>query len=141
MIGGNEALADLSTPMSVALVDELALDDQALFVIRQRASLQGDERLAFLGFHYLDVVRIYDLLIRHAVGVCGPCRVLEQDLIALDQLLEVVEDQVRVRALVPEAMTGDVGVGPLLPGEPRGRDVDGGFLELLVWKPGSRTRP
>ena len=70
---------------SGALVDELALDDQALLVVRQRASLQRDERLAFYRFHYLHVVGIYDQLIRHAVGVFRPCRVLEQDLIALDQ--------------------------------------------------------
>jgi hypothetical protein len=29
-------------------------------------------------------------------------------------------------------MASDVGVGPFLPGEARGRDVDGGFLELLL---------
>src|SRR5829696_3379794 len=29
-------------------------------------------------------------------------------------------------------MAGDVGVGPFLPGEACGRDVDGGFLELLL---------
>src|SRR3712207_5341023 len=29
-------------------------------------------------------------------------------------------------------MSGDVDVGPLLPGEARGRDVDGGLLELLL---------
>src|SRR5215210_7546328 len=132
LIGGNRTRPDLSTPISGTLVDELALDDQALFVIRQSASLQGDERSAFFGFHYLDVVGIYGQLIGHAVSVLGPCRVLEQDLISLDQLIQVVEDQVRVRALVPEAMAGDVGVGLFLPGEARGRDVDGGFLELLL---------
>jgi hypothetical protein len=29
-------------------------------------------------------------------------------------------------------MAGDVGVGPSLPGEARGRDVASGFLELLL---------
>jgi hypothetical protein len=87
LISGNETRLDLSTPNSGALIGELALDDQALLVIRQRASPQRDERLAFYRFHYLDVARIYDHLICHTVGVSGPCRVLEQDLIALGQLI------------------------------------------------------
>lgn len=53
----------------------LALDDQALFVIRQRASLQRDERLALFGFHNPDVVRIYDHLIQVEGLVVWPARV------------------------------------------------------------------
>jgi len=118
VIGGNRARPDLNTPDSVALVDEFALDDQTLFVIRQRACLQGDERFASHGFHYLHVVGIPDQLVGHAVGVCGLRRVLEQYLISLGQLVQVVEDQVGIRALVPEAMTSVVGVGSILPGKP-----------------------
>ena len=111
---------DLSTEGLRALVHQLSLDDEALLVIGQGAGLESDERLAFFGFHDLDVVRVDDLLSGNAVLVRIPRLVLEQDLRPLGELVEVVEDEVRARALVPEAMAGDVGVGPSLPGEARG---------------------
>jgi hypothetical protein len=103
-----------------------------LLVVGQGAGLERDERLAFFGFHDPDVFRVDDLLFGNAIFVRIPRLVLEQDLLSLTEDVEVVEDQMRSRALVPETMAGNVGVRALLPGKTRSRYVDDGFLELLI---------
>jgi hypothetical protein len=56
LISGNETRLDLSTPDPGAPIDGLAIDDQALFIIQQLASLLTRRASAFLGFHFLHVV-------------------------------------------------------------------------------------
>jgi hypothetical protein len=89
-----------------------------LLVVGHGAGLKRDERFAFFGLHNLDIVRVDDLPFGHAVLIGRPRLVLEQDLLSLDELVEVVEDEVRARPLVPETMADDVGVRPFCQGKP-----------------------
>jgi hypothetical protein len=109
---------DLSTGRSRTLLYQLSLDYEALLVVGHGAGLKRDERFAFFGLHNLDIVRVDDLPFGHAVLIGRPRLVLEQDLLSLDELVEVVEDEVRARPLVPETMADDVGVRPFCQGKP-----------------------
>ena len=80
--------------------------------------MKRDDRFAFLGLHNLDVVRADDHLFGYAVPVGCTGLVFEQDLGSVGELIEVVENEVRTRPLIPEAMAGDVGVRPFLPRKP-----------------------
>src|SRR3712207_2111511 len=94
---------------------QLGLDDQALRVVGQRASLQADYAPASdrLG----DVVGVgvdYQLL-EDRVGVGRAVRVGKDNFIAVLKLIEIPEDQVALRGGEAEAVSGYVDVGATLP--------------------------
>src|SRR5215210_5547842 len=98
--------------------------DNTVCIVRQRAGLQADDVLALHRPQYGEVRWLDDELAEDLVGVLSAFRVLEVNLVALFQVLEIVEGQVAVRPREPDAVSRDVDVGSPLPRETRVPQVD-----------------
>src|SRR5215212_872898 len=96
---------------------ELGPVDDALGVVGKRAGLQADDVFALDRVYHREVRRIYDELLVDHVGVLPAVGVLQIDLVAVLQILQIVEGQVAPRAREPDAVSRDIHVGRLLPGE------------------------
>jgi protein-S-isoprenylcysteine O-methyltransferase Ste14 len=59
------------TAASGLFLDQLSLDDEAPFVVRQGAGLERHDGLALDRVHRLDVIRVYDLLREEALRSSG----------------------------------------------------------------------
>src|SRR5215208_3251838 len=106
-------------------VRELGLVDDAFGVVRERAGLQADDVLAADRIQHGEVRGLDDQLLEDHIGVLPAVRILQVDLVALLQILEVVEGQIAVRPWEPDAVSRDVDVGVRLPREAGGPQVDG----------------
>src|ERR687893_418182 len=114
-----------------AVVRSLRLDvlehgpvDDTVCVVRQRAGLQADDVLALDRPQDGDIGWLHDKLAEDLVSILPAFRVLEVNLVALFQVLEIVEGQVAVRPREPDAMARDVDVGSPLPRETRVPQMD-----------------
>src|SRR5215212_9827125 len=113
---------------------ELGPVDDTFGVVGQRAGLQADDVFALDRVYNREVRRIDDKLLVDHVGVLPAVGVLQIDLVAVLQVLQVVEREVAPRPWKPDAVTSDVHVGRLLPREPRGIEVYAGVVvkQLLI---------
>src|SRR5215204_7181947 len=128
--GGYSTYPKLSLRISRLRLDVLEHGpvDDTVCVVRQRAGLQADDVLALDRPQYGEIGWLDDELGEDLVGVLSAFRVLEVNLVALFQVLEIVESQVAVRPREPDAMSRDVDVGSPLPREPRIPQVDSGVV-------------
>src|ERR687889_1003027 len=106
-------------------VRELGLVDDAFGVVRERTGLQADDVLAADRIQHGKVRGLDDQLLEDHIGVLPALGILQVDLVALLQILEVVEGQVAVRPWEPDAVSRDVDVGVRLPREAGVLQVDG----------------
>src|SRR5215210_7612404 len=98
--------------------------DNTVCVVRQRAGLQAYDVLALDRPQYGEVRGLDNELAEDLVSVLSAFRVLEVNLVAIFQVLEIVEGQVAVRPREPDAVTRNVDVGSPLPRETRVPQMD-----------------
>src|SRR5215211_1327919 len=124
--GGYSTYPKLSLRISRLRLDVLEHGpvDDTVCVVRQRAGLQADDVLALDRLEYGEVRGLDDELAEDLVGILPAFRVLEVNLVALFQVLEIVEGQVAVRPRKPDAVSRDVDVGSPLPRETRVPQMD-----------------
>ncbi len=127
-----EALCDMRYNSCCVVLDQLTLHDYPVLVIREGAGLQGHHLLAFDRAHNLDIFRAHYLFIEDPVYILSTGRIGNGDLVTLFEPWKLVEDFVRGRAGVSDAVAGYVSVRPLLPGVPRAGDADGSLFEILL---------
>ena len=106
---------------------ELAADEEAVGVVRQRAGLEADDVIALHRIEYREGVRGDDELLVDHKGVLPTRGVGDVELVTLLELVEVPVRQVAVGVLVAETVTGEVYVG-LLPRPARVLDVDASVI-------------
>src|SRR5215204_6805930 len=128
--GGYSTYPKLSLRISRLRLDVLEHGpvDDTVCVVRQRAGLQADDVLALDGPQYGEIGWLDDELGVDLVSILPAFRVLEIDLVALFQVLEIVEGQVAVRPRKPDAVSRDVDVGSPLPRETRVPQMDSGVV-------------
>src|SRR3712207_945497 len=122
---------------------ELAPDDQTRRVVRQGAGLQGYYVLALDTVYHGEVLRPGKELVEDLVGVHPALRVGYGELVAVLELVEVVEGEVAGGAREAEAVSGYVDVCHLLPRVAAALEVNGGVIakELVVCtQPGGEDR-
>src|SRR5215211_1223368 len=124
--GGYSTYPKLSLRISRLRLDVLEHGpvDDTVCVVRQRAGLQADDVLALDRLEYGEVRGLDDKLSEDLVGILPAFRVLEVNLVALFQVLEIIECQVAIRPRETDAVSRDVNVGSPLPRETRVPQMD-----------------